>query len=332
MISRRAVLSAAAAMLTAARAAAQNSPQTSPQDAAADYPNRPIKILVSAPPGGGPDIVARIVAEKLRVLWGQPVIVENRSGNAGNLGAETVAAAAPDGYTLLAAQPSPLTTSMFLYTKLNFDPLAFEPVAVMTSFPNLLVVRPGFPADTIQQFLAYAKAHPNAITYASQGPGTTPHLTGEWFARVSGAKLVHVPYRGTAQAVNDLIAGHVDMMFLELAASYELSSAGRGKILAVADEKRVAPFPNVPTLREVGVDIESLAWNALAAPPKTPHAIVLKLNRAVDAMFKTPELVAQFDRMKTHPVGGTLEETAAFLDAERKRWGAVIRASDIKVH
>ena len=170
------------------------------------------------------------------------------------------------------------------------------------------------------------------INYASQGIGTTPHLTGEWFQRVTGAKLVHVPYRGTAQAVNDLIASHVDMMFLELAAATELAHSGRAKILAVAAKDRVASMPNVPTLGESGYAVESLAWNALVAPPKTPASIVTKINAAVNDVFKSADTAAQFANLRMTTVGGTPAQTAEFFQAERRRWGEVIKAANVTVH
>ena len=180
------------------------------------YPSRAVKVIVSAPPGGGVDIVARVIADRLAKLWGQPFVVENRPGAGGNLGAEAVAQAEPDGYTILAAQPAPLTTNVVLYKKLNFDPAAFEPLAIMTTIPNTLVVRADFPANSVQELIAYAKANPGKVNFGSQGVGTTPHLTGELFARVTAVKLTHVPYRGTAQAVNDLVAGHLDLLFFQL--------------------------------------------------------------------------------------------------------------------
>ena len=191
-------------------------PARAQPDPAAAYPNRAVKIIVSAPPGGGLDIAARVVADRLAKLWGQPFVVENRPGAGGNLGTEAVAGAEPDGYTLLAAQPAPLTTNVVMYKKLNFDPAALEPLAIMTSIPNTLVVRTDFPANSVQELIAYAKANPGKVNFGSQGVGTTPHLTGELFARVTGIKLTHVPYRGTAQAVNDLIAGHLDLLFFQL--------------------------------------------------------------------------------------------------------------------
>ncbi|HYY36912.1 MAG TPA: tripartite tricarboxylate transporter substrate binding protein, partial [Xanthobacteraceae bacterium] len=204
-----AVIATAAMLAAAAQAFAQG-------DAATQYPNRTVKVIVSAPAGGGLDIAARVIADRLAKMWGQPFVVENRPGAGGNLGAEAVAQAEPDGYTLLAAQPAPLTTNVVLYKKLNFDPAAFEPLAIMTSIPNTLVVRSDFPANSVTELIAYAKANPGKVNFGSQGVGTTPHLTGELFARVTDTKLVHVPYRGTAQAINDLVAGHVDMLFFQL--------------------------------------------------------------------------------------------------------------------
>ncbi|HEY2185911.1 MAG TPA: tripartite tricarboxylate transporter substrate binding protein, partial [Xanthobacteraceae bacterium] len=241
---------------------------------ASEYPQRAVKIIVSAPAGGGLDIAARVIADRLSAMWGQPFVVENRPGAGGNLGAEAVFQAEPDGYTLLAAQPGPLTTNVRLYKKLNFDPAAFEPLAVMTSIPNTLVVRADFPADTLAQLIAYARANPGKINFGSQGVGTTPHLTGELFARVTGTSLVHVPYRGTAQAVNDLIAGHLDMLFFQLDSVREQYRAGRAKMLAVGTAQRVPAVPEVPTMAEAGLaGFRSDTWNALAAPPRTSAAI-----------------------------------------------------------
>src|SRR5476649_709772 len=218
------------------------------QTTASDFPNRPIRIIVCVPAGGGVDTVTRIVANGLQQRLGQPVIVENRAGAAGNIGAEAVFTATPDGHTLLAAQPAPLTVNPLFYKAMNFDPSKFEAVAIMTSIANVLLVRPDFPAKTAQEFIAYAKANPGKINYASQGIGTTSHLTAALFETVTGTKLVHVPYKGTAPALNDLIAGHVDMIFMELASAIKLHEAGRARILAIATAKRIANLPDVPTL------------------------------------------------------------------------------------
>ena len=224
-----------------------------PLDNSADYPSQPIRVIVTVPAGGGVDAVTRIVADKLRQRLGQPVVVENRGGQAGNFGAEAAFAAEPDGYTLMASQPAPLTVNALLYRKLNYDPAAFAPIAIMTTIPNTLTVRPDFPAKTAEDLIAYARANPGKLNYASQGTGTTSHLTAELFQSRTGIKMVHVPYKGTAPALNDLIAGHVDLMFTELASALELHRAGKARILGVAAGERSPQLPDVPTLIEAGV-------------------------------------------------------------------------------
>ncbi len=301
--------------------------------AAQDYPSRTVKIVASAPPGGGVDIVARVIADRLAKLWGQPFVVENRPGAGGNLGAEAVAQAEPDGYTLLASQPAPLTTNVVLYRRLNFDPAAFEPLAIMTSIPNTLVVRPDFPASSVAELIAHAKANPGKVNFGSQGVGTTPHLTGELFARLTGTTLTHVPYRGTAQAVNDLVAGHVDLLFFQIDAVRAQYQAGKAKMLAVTTAERVAALPEVPTMAEAGVaGLRSDTWNALAAPPRTPAAVVGKLNGAINDILRRPETAEHFRAMSMTPVGGTPEEIRKFLAEETARWGEVIRAANISAN
>jgi tripartite-type tricarboxylate transporter receptor subunit TctC len=296
------------------------------------YPSRAVKVIVSAPPGGGVDIVARVIADRLAKLWGQPFVVENRPGAGGNLGAEAVAQAEPDGYTILAAQPAPLTTNVVLYKKLNFDPAAFEPLAIMTTIPNTLVVRGDFPANSVQELIAYAKANPGKVNFGSQGVGTTPHLTGELFARVTAVKLTHVPYRGTAQAVNDLVAGHLDLLFFQLDSVREQYQAKKAKMLAVTTAERVAAVPEVPTMDEAGVkNFRSDTWNALAAPPHTPAAIVAKLNAGINAVLKQPETAAHLRAMSMTPIGGAPDAIKQFIREETARWGDVIRAANIRV-
>ena len=305
----------------------------SAQNGAADYPNRPIKIIVCVPAGGGVDTVTRIVANGLQEKLGQPVVVENRAGAAGNIGAEAVFTSEPDGYTLLAAQPSPLTVNPLLYKTMNFDPTKFEPVAIMTTVANVLLVRPDFPAKTAQEFIAYAKANPGKINYASQGIGTTSHLTAALFEKVTGTKMVHVPFKGTAPALNALIGGHVDMIFMELASALKLHEAGKARILAVATAKRIANLPDIPTLKEAGVkDFESGTWNAIAAPPKTPAAIVAKLNTAIDAVLKSPDVQAKFAKINLHAAGGTPAQAKAFIAKETQVWGEVIKEAHVPAH
>jgi tripartite-type tricarboxylate transporter receptor subunit TctC len=305
----------------------------SAQDAAASFPNKPIKIVVCVPAGGGVDTVTRIVAEGLHQKLGQPVIVENRAGAAGNIGAEFVFSSDPDGYTLLAAQPAPLTVNPLLYKKMNFDPTQFEPVAIMTSIANVLLVRPEFPAKTAKEFIDYVKANPGKINYASQGIGTTSHLTAALFERMTGSKLVHVPYKGTAPALNDIIAGHVDFIFMELASAIKLHEGGKARILAVATDKRISSLPDIPTLNEAGVKgFESGTWNALAAPPKTPAAIVLKLNKAVNEVLQSPQAQDHFAKINLRAAGGSPAEAAAFIKKETEVWGGVIKDANVEAN
>jgi tripartite-type tricarboxylate transporter receptor subunit TctC len=301
------------------------------QDAAADYPNRPVKIIVSVPAGGGVDTVTRIFAAGLQQRLGQPFVIENRGGGGGNIGAEAAYVAEPDGYTLLATQPAPITSNIALYKKLNFDPVALEPVAVMSKFPNVLLVRQDFPAKTVQDFIAYVKANPGKVTYASQGPGTTSHLTAELFARATGTKMLHVPYRGTGPALNDLVAGHVDFIFMELASGMKLHEAGKARILAVATDKRLDSLPGIPTLIEVGLpDFISDTWNAISAPPKTPPAIIAKLNRTINDIINEPETKTRFRDLNLMAAGGSPQDMAKLKKEETERWTKVIRDAGIQ--
>src|SRR5262245_56942629 len=317
-------LALAAAFLTMSTALGQ-------QDEAADYPNRPVKIVVSVPAGGGVDTVTRIFAAGLRQRLGQPFVIENRGGGGGNIGAETVYTAEPDGYTLLASQPAPITSNIALYKKLNFDPAALESVAVMSKFPNVLLVRQDFPGKTVQEFMAYAKANPGKITFASQGPGTTSHLTAELFMMLTGTKMLHVPYRGTGPALNDLVAGYVDFIFIELASAYKLHEGGKSRILAVATEQRLDVLPNIPTLIELGVPgFVSDTWNAISAPPKTPGPIVLKLNRAINEILNESATKARFRELQLSAAGGSPQDMAKLKRDETERWSKVIREAGIQ--
>jgi len=307
------------------------SPALGQQDEAADYPNRPVKIVVSVPAGGGVDTVARIFAAGLQQRLGQPFVIENRGGGGGNIGAETVYTAEPDGYTLLASQPAPITSNIALYKKLNFDPAALESVAVMSKFPNVLLVRQDFPAKTVQEFIAYAKANPGKLTFASQGPGTTSHLTAELFMKLTGTKMLHVPYRGTGPALNDLVAGHVDFIFMELASAYKLHEGGKARILAVATDRRLDLLPDLPTFIEIGVPgFISDTWNAISAPPKTPAPTILKLNHAINEVVAEPETKARFRALNLTAGGGSPQDMAKFKREETERWTKVIRDAGIE--
>jgi tripartite-type tricarboxylate transporter receptor subunit TctC len=319
-----ALIAAAMPLFAPATAAAQ-------QDPAADYPQRPVKLIVSTSAGGGVDAVTRIFAAALQGRLGQPFVIENRGGGGGNIGAEAVYAAEPDGYTLLASQPAPITSNAVLYRRLNFNPAALEPVAVMSKIPNVLLVRQDFPARTATEFIAYAKANPGKVTYASQGPGTSSHLTAELFSQLTGTQSLHVPYRGTGPALNDLIAGNVDFFFTEIATAYKLHEGGKCRILAVTTEHRLAVLPDIPTMIEVGVSgLVSDTWNAISAPPKTPAAIVEKLNRTVNGILNEPEMKARFKKLNLLAGGGSPAYMARLKKQETERWGAVIRQAGIE--
>ena len=321
---RTILLLAAAGALFALPLAAQTDP-------AASYPGRSVRVVVTVPAGGGVDSVTRIFADKLQRRLGQPFVVENQGGAGGNVGASTVFASAPDGYTLMSSQPAPLTTNVALYKKLNFDPTALVPVVIMSRFPNVLLVRKDFPAKTAAEFIAYAKANPGRLNYASQGIGTTSHLTTELFMSLTGTRMVHVPYKGTAPALNDLLAGQVDFIFMELSSAVKLHQGGNARILAIAADKRLDSLPDIPTMIEAGVpNFVSDTWNALTAPPKTPAAIVAKLNQAVNDIIAEPETKKQFETLNLLPAGGTPAETARFVAAETQRWTEVIHRAGIQ--
>ena len=317
-------LSVIAATLLAATAA---NAQPSGAD---DYPSKPVRVVVTVPAGGGVDTVTRIVTERLRSKLGQPFVVENKGGAGGNIAAESVFQADPDGYTLMASQPAPLTTNVVLYKKLNFDPTAFEPVAITSSAPNVLLVKNDFPAKTLAEFMTYVKANSTSLNYASQGPGTTSHLTAELFNKLAGTKLVHVPYKGTGPALIDIAAGHVDLIFMQLEAAIKLHEGGKARILAVTTEKRIAALPDVPTMAEAGLkDFISDTWNAISAPPKTPKPIVAKLNAAINEIMKMPDVQEQYRKQLLQLGGGTPEHMAKVMKEDTERWSAVIREAKI---
>jgi len=320
MVNRLALIAAATMLLSPVAA---QSPS--------DYPNKPVKVVVTVPAGGGVDSVTRIFAEQLQQKLGQPFVIENRGGAGGNVAAESVFVSPPDGYTLMASQPAPITTNVALYKKLNFDPTKFEPVAVMTKFPNVLLVRNDFPARTAQEFIAYAKANSGKLNFASQGVGTTSHLTAELFMTLTGVKMTHVPYRGTGPALNDSVAGHVDLIFMELSSAFKLHDSGKARVLAVATDKRLDMFKDTPTMIEVGVPgFVSDTWNAISAPPRTPAPIVAKLNRTMNDIINQDETKKRFAELHLVPVGGSPEDMRKLVEEETHRWGDVIRKAGIQ--
>ena len=304
-----------------------------PLQAQQPFPTKTVRVIVSVPAGGGVDTVTRIIAEQLGKRWGQTVVIENRGGAGGNIGGEAVFKSAPDGYTLLASQPSPITINKVLYTKMPYDPEKFETVAIMSELPNVLLVRPDFPAKTAQEFLDYAKANPGKLNYASQGIGTTSHLTAELFSKKIGVKFVHVPYKGTAPALNDLIASHVDFIFMELAAAKRLHDGNKARILAAATVKRIGALPELPSLDELGVKgMESSTWNAISAAPKTPKAIVDKINADILAVQTSATVIAHFKKLNIETTPRSPAEAKAFVGEELKRWSEVVREAGVKPH
>jgi tripartite-type tricarboxylate transporter receptor subunit TctC len=297
---------------------------------AGDYPDRPVKIVVPFPAGGTADLVPRIIAEWLSRKWSQPVVIENRTGAAGNIGSETVYHSAPDGYTLLSAPPPPLVINHNLYPRLGFDPMKFEPVIVMAQVPNALIVNPDkVKASSVTELIAYLRGSPDNITCATQGNGTTSHLTSELFQLLAKAKLRHIPYRGSAPALQGLLAGDVDVMFDNLGVSLPLVQAGKLKLLAVASPGRLPALPDVPTLAETLPGFEAVAWYAIVAPPHTPRNIVDKINADVNEALRQPELQDQLKKLSAEIFGGSVEKTSKYMREEVDRWAAVIKSANI---
>ena len=311
------IAAAALAMTSAASA----------QQGAADFPQKPIRILVAVPAGGGVDTVARVLAARLQSRFGQPVIVKNRADAGGNIGAEAVASSAADGYALLASSPAPLTVNAVLYKNLDYDPAALRPVAIMELSPSVLAVRKDLPVKSVADLIAHAKANSGRLTCASQGNGTTSHPTTEMFARATGAKFMHVPYKGTAPALNDLAGGHVGIIFVDLGSVILPQEVGQVRIIAAASADRILSLPQVPSVREGGVaDFNSTTWYALSAPPKIPAAVTQKLNADIQRM---PDIEAYYKKRYLQTSPGATAEMAVFIKDETRRSVDVIRAANI---
>jgi tripartite-type tricarboxylate transporter receptor subunit TctC len=294
-----------------------------------DFPNRPITIVVPFPPGGTADMLPRLVAEQLPELLGQPVVVTNRPGAAGMLGADFVSRANPDGYTLLVVPPH-FFISDLLY-KISFEPTKFMPVSILASYPNVLLGSNKLPVQDMSQLLTYARSNPKPLNIASAGSGTSQHLTAELLKEMAKVDMMHVPYKGSSPAMNDLIAGHVDLMFDNLIAATPFIQTGKLKLLAVGSATRSRLFPNTPAVNEVLPGFESVTWMGVVAPPGTPAPIVEKLSQAISAAMKTPKIRKQIEDLQAEPLGST---SAAMADAIRKdglRWSQVIRSAKITV-
>src|SRR5205809_124078 len=299
---------------------------------AQEWPGKPVRIVVPFPAGGSADLMPRIVAEKLAEKWGQPVIVDNRPGAAGNIGADAVFRSDADGYTLMSSPPPPLVINKLLYPKLSYDPDQFVPISVIGAIPNVLLVHPQVGANSVAELIAIAKANPGKLNYASQGGGTTSHLTAELFKTMAGGlQITHIPYKGTAPALTDLLAGQVDMMCDNLGVSLPHVRSGKLKALAVASKQRFAGLPDAPALAETLPGFESRAWYGIVAPPRTPAPIAAKVSAGVADALKNADVLKRLQELSAEPMGLTPAETAAFMKAESERWGAVIRSAGVKL-
>lgn len=297
-----------------------------------NFPSSTVKIVVPNPAGGTADALPRILAEALSKVWQKPVVIENRTGAAGNIGAEFVSRAPPDGHTLLSSPPTTLAINQSLYKNLGYDSTRFKPITVLGSSPNVLIVNPKLGVSTVKELIDKARANPGAIAYGSQGIGSTGHLTGVLFETVAGIKLNHVPYRGTAPAMKDLLGGHIQVMFDNLSSSLPQHQSGALRIIAVCTPERSSYLTDVPTMAEAGLpDIVSVAWFGMVAPPGTPDDIVARINKDVVAALKTEEVRSKFLAQGATPVGNTPAEMAAFIAAERKRWAGAIAAAQVKL-
>ena len=299
--------------------------------AAADYPSRAVKMIVPYPPGGGTDLLARVLGQELSQRWNEPVIVENVGGAGGNVGAEEVARAAPDGYTLLLGSPGPLATNPLVYKRMPYDPAKWEPIAVVATSPYVLVVSPKFPAASLAQVIAGAKAKPGRLTAATPGLGSLGQLATLEFETLAQVKLLEVPYKGLSPAVADLLGGNVDMMFDMMATALPLHRAGKERIVAVGAPARVAQLPDVPTLAEAGVpDYRAVTFFGLVAPPGTPAALAERINRDVVACLQDPGFVEKTKALGMDLAPGSRAAAARFMREQRELWSKAAKAADLK--
>jgi tripartite-type tricarboxylate transporter receptor subunit TctC len=306
---------------------------TSINASAQNYPAKPARIVVGFAPGGATDLLARILSQHLSDAWKQSVVVENRAGAAGTIAAEAVAKAAADGYTLLVSPQSSIAIAPAMYTKLSYEPLRdFAPVIEIGSTPLLLVAHPSVPARTFKEFAQFAKTHPQSVSYASGGPGTVLHLTGEMFNAAIGARTVHVPYKGENPALIDVMGGQVAFMFCNLPIGLPYARSGKLRALALAARKRAPSAAEVPTVIESGIaDFEAAVWNALYAPGRTPREIVNRVNADVAKVLNTPEIKERIAAQGVLVNPGTPEQLAAYLKTEMTKWARVVKASGVTV-
>jgi tripartite-type tricarboxylate transporter receptor subunit TctC len=295
------------------------------------YPSKPLRLILPFPPGGGTDILGRLLAERLAANLGQPVVTENRGGAGGNVGAEAAARSAPDGYTLVLVAPS-LAISPTLYSKLNYDPVKdFAPIALVASVPNVMITHPSVPANNLQEFIALAKSKPGGMNFGSGGSGTSNHLAGELLNLTAGIKLVHVPYKGVNLAMNGVLAGEVHLAFIGIPVPAPHIKAGRLRALAVLARERSPILPDVPTAAEAGLgNFDVTTWYGILAPAGTPRPIVLRLNAELVKVMRDAEMKERLATMATDPLTSTPEEFGAYIQAEIAKWGDVIRKAGLR--
>jgi tripartite-type tricarboxylate transporter receptor subunit TctC len=293
-----------------------------------DYPSRPVRIIVPFGPGGAADSLPRLVGQKLTEMWGQPVVVDNRTGAAGNIGMELGAKAAPDGYTLTSAPVGNLAINPHLYSKLAFDVLKdFTPITLVASVQNVLVVNPTVPANNLKELIAYAKTRPGKLTYGSGGVGTQAHIGGDIFESMAGVHMVHVAYKGVGDSVRDLLGGQIDMIFAQIPAVKAHIDGGRLRALGVASLKRSPVLPNVPTIEEAGglTGFQAVSWYALVGPAGMAPAVVAKIQTDTARVLQQPEIRERLQGLGAEPVGSTPTELTAAMKADYDRYGAVIK-------
>ncbi len=300
---------------------------------AGGYPNKPIKIVVPFPPGGATDILARAIGNELSKAFNQSVVIENKGGGGGNPGADLVAKSAPDGYTLVMATVGTHAINMSLYAKMPYDAVKdFEPIVLVAGVPNLLVVHPSVPAKSVKELTALAKAQPGKLNVASSGNGTSIHLAAELYKQMAGVDIVHVPYKGSAPAVADLLGGQVQMMFDNLPVSLPHAKAGKLRPLAVTSLTRSSALPDVPTMDEEGYKgFDATSWFGLLAPAGTPKDIITKLNAASVKALASPEMRERLAAQGADPIGNTPEQFAAFIKGEIDKWAKIVKASGARV-
>ena len=289
------------------------------------FPTKAIQIIVPLAPGGGTDLLARVIADKLRDKFGQPVTVENRSGAAGNIGADAVFKAAPDGHTLLFTQPAPLVVNKALYGKLTFEPEQFVPIALVSIQDIMLAVNPKVPASSLPELIGYARANPGKLNFGSSGAGSAPHLAAELFGSMAGVKMVHVPYKGSGESQAATLAGHVDLTFFAFSTALRHTKAGKLRAIAVGGARRNPQAPDVPSISEVLPGYSAASWTAFVAPPNTPAPVAQTLAGAIAEIVKMPDVQKRLVDAGDEPADMTPAQMAAFLREERQRWGTLIK-------